>query len=194
VLSGFCSAYFLALFSNSQSIEKSLCLFISTLLFSVCLPIFTAFAIAHVYMSESELTVEQCNRALNLKWINWFTISAFTLLYLAVWFLTAFFPLWVMGLFTIASATCFFIFGIFISAVGCNLIAPLILFLIACTTAALQTVQCTALIAPYVFRQSDGTVLLIAMPRHQGNKRGDLRPEFFIMPPFKTAGRRFGAP
>jgi len=34
--------------------------------------------------------------------------------------------------------------------------------------------------------------LLIAMPR-QSNKRGDLRPEFFIMPPFKIAGPKFGA-
>lgn len=113
-LSGFCAAYFLSLFSSSQSIEQSLSLFISTLLFSVCLPIFTAFAIAHVYMAESNLTVEQCDRVLNLKWVTWFTISAFTLLYLAFWFLTAFFSLWVMGLFTTASVTCFFIFGIFI--------------------------------------------------------------------------------
>lgn len=37
-----------------------------------------------------------------------------------------------------------------------------------------------------------GVVVWNAMSRHQGNKRGDLRPEFFIMPPFKTAGRRFG--
>lgn len=27
----------------------------------------------------------------------------------------------------------------------------------------------------------------------QSNKRGDLRPEFFIMPPFKIAGPGFGA-
>ncbi len=26
-----------------------------------------------------------------------------------------------------------------------------------------------------------------------GNKRGELRPEFFIMPPFKIAGPRLGA-
>lgn len=30
------------------------------------------------------------------------------------------------------------------------------------------------------------------MPYHQNNKRGDLRPEFFIMPPFKTAGLMSG--
>ena len=113
-LSGFCAAYFLALFSGSQSIEQSPCLLISTLLFSVCLPIFTAFAIAHVYMSESDLTVEQCDRALNLKWVNWLTISAFSLLYFAVWFLTAFFSFWVVMAFTIASVTCFFIFVVFI--------------------------------------------------------------------------------
>ena len=115
-LSGFCAAYFLALFSGSQSIELSPCLLISTLLFSVCLPIFTAFSIAHVYMSESDLTVEQCDRALNLKWVNLVTISAFFLLYFAVWFLTAFFSFWVVIVFTIASVTCFFIFVFFIKS------------------------------------------------------------------------------
>ncbi|WP_068977879.1 hypothetical protein [Aeromonas sp. EERV15] len=38
------------------------------------------------------------------------------------------------------------------SAVGCNEIAPLIWRLVASQKAALQTVQCAALIAPYVFR------------------------------------------
>lgn len=52
--------------------------------------------------------------------------------------------------------------------------------------------RCAALIAPYVFRQFAGAVLLSAMPRHQGNKRGELRPEFFIMPPFQIAGPGFG--
>ncbi|HGY5297996.1 TPA: hypothetical protein ACNU26_003331, partial [Aeromonas salmonicida] len=74
-----------------------------------------------------------------------------------------------------------------------NEIAPLILRLIPCPKAAQQTAQCASLIAPYVFHQFDGAVLLNAMPRHQGNKRGDLRPEFSIMPPFKTAGLRSGA-
>jgi len=114
-LSGFCAAYFLALFSGSQSLEHSSCLFISTLLFSICLPIFTAFAVAHVYMSESDLSVEQCDRALNLKWVNLLTIGGFVLLFLAVLFLMGFFSLWVMGLFAIASVTCFVIFTIFIS-------------------------------------------------------------------------------
>ncbi|MGR5114258.1 hypothetical protein [Photobacterium damselae] len=113
-LSGFCAAYFLAFFSGSQSIEQSPYLLISTLLFSVCLPIFTAFAIAHVYMSESDLAVEQCDRALNLRWVKWLTIWAFSLLYFAVWFLAAFFSFWVVVAFTIASASCFFIFVFFI--------------------------------------------------------------------------------
>ncbi|ATP09938.1 uncharacterized protein Asalp_28170 [Aeromonas salmonicida subsp. pectinolytica 34mel] len=56
------------------------------------------------------------------------------------------------------------------------------MFLTPCTKAALQTVQCAALIAPYVFRQSAGAVLLSAMPRYQGNKRDDLRPDSFYVP------------
>lgn len=53
-------------------------------------------------------------------------------------------------------------------------------------------VQCAALIASYVsslIRWGGGA------ERHAssaGNKRGDLRPEFFIMPPFKTAGLMSG--
>ncbi|HHQ4552930.1 TPA: hypothetical protein ACSPZ7_001080 [Aeromonas veronii] len=58
--------------------------------------------------------------------------------------------------------------------------------------ATLKKVQCAALIAPYLFRQFAEVVWLSPEPR-QSNKRGDLRPEFFIMPPFKTAGCRFGA-
>lgn len=43
-------------------------------------------------------------------------------------------------------------------------------------------VQCAALIEPYVFRQSAGVVWLSAMPRYQGNKRGDLCPDYFNAP------------
>ncbi len=43
-------------------------------------------------------------------------------------------------------------------------------------------VQCAALIAPYVFRQSDVVVLLIAMLRNQSNKGGDLRPDSSHVP------------
>ncbi len=78
-------------------------------------------------------------------------------------------------------------------AIMCNKIAPLFLSLIPRTNSAQQTAQCAALIAPYVFRQFDGVAVLSAMTRHQGNKRNDLCPEFFIMPPFKTAGRWSGA-
>lgn len=112
-LSGFCAAYFLALFSCSQNIEQSLPLLISTLLFSACLPIFTAFALAHIIMSESDISVEQCDRALNLKWVPWLTSSAFFLLYLAVSSLTAFFSVWVCGVFIISSIILLFALRIF---------------------------------------------------------------------------------
>ncbi len=69
--------------------------------------------------------------------------------------------------------------------VNCTTYFGVLLF---CTKIALKMVQCAALIAPYGLRQSDGAVLLIAMPRHQGNNRGDLRPQFSIMPPFKLPG------
>jgi len=60
------------------------------------------------------------------------------------------------------------------------------LCLIPCAKAALKTVQCAALIAPYVFRQFDGGGGVERHASSAGNKRGDLRPEFFIMPSFKT--------
>ena len=66
------------------------------------------------------------------------------------------------------------------------------LCLIPCAKAALKTVQCAALIAPYVFRQFDGGGGVERHASSAGNKRGDLRPEFFIMPPFKTAGLMSG--
>ncbi len=54
--------------------------------------------------------------------------------------------------------------------------------------------RCNALrlLHPTSLRQFAGVVWLSAEPC-QSNKRGDLRPEFFIMPPFKIAGPGFGA-
>ncbi len=59
-------------------------------------------------------------------------------------------------------------------------------------TNALKTVQFAALIAPDV-SSSICWGGVVRHARHQSNKRGDLRPEFFIMPPFKIAGPGFGA-
>ncbi len=58
--------------------------------------------------------------------------------------------------------------------------------------AALKVVQCAALIAPYVFCQSAGTVLPSAIPRYQGNKGGD-RPPTLLMSPLYIAARLSGA-
>ncbi len=113
-LSGFCAAYFLALFSGSQGLGKFDYLFISTLLFSICLPIFTSFAIAHVYMSEAELSVEQCDKAINSKWVSILTIGSFVLLFGAVTFLIGFFSTWLMFSFFITSGACFGLFIVFI--------------------------------------------------------------------------------
>ncbi|AHX33029.1 hypothetical protein V428_13375 [Aeromonas hydrophila subsp. hydrophila AL09-71] len=53
------------------------------------------------------------------------------------------------------------------------------------------TVQCAALIVPYLLRQSDVVVLLIAMLRNQSNKGGDLPPTL-LMHPFYITARSFG--
>ena len=57
-----------------------------------------------------------------------------------------------------------------------------------------STVGCNALrlLHSMYLRQFAGVGRLSAEPC-QSNKRGDLRPEFFIMPPFKIAGPGFGA-
>ena len=75
------------------------------------------------------------------------------------------------------------------SAVGCNEIAPLLLFFLACQKAALQTVQCAALIAPYLFRQFVG----VGGERHTSPKqqKGRSAPRLF-MSPLYIAVRSFG--
>ncbi|GIC37350.1 hypothetical protein [Vibrio cholerae] len=113
-LSGFCAAYFLALFSGSSSIDDSICLFISTLLFSICFPVFTALAIAHVHITEIDLSVEQCEKVLGAKIVSTIVTLNFFILFFAVVFLMAFFSLWFMFLFVTTAIFCFVAFGVLI--------------------------------------------------------------------------------
>lgn len=113
-LSGFCAAYFLALFSGSSSIDDSTCLFISTLLFSICFLVFTAFTIGHVHISEIDLSVEQCEKVLGARIVSTIATLSFFLLFFAVAFLMAFFSLWFMFMFVITAIFCFVAFGVLI--------------------------------------------------------------------------------
>ncbi|OXX45797.1 hypothetical protein B9J93_10435 [Vibrio sp. V17_P4S1T151] len=113
-LSGFCAAYFLALFSSSNSIDESTCLFMSTLLFAACFPMFTAFAIAHVHIAEIDLSVEQCEKVLGSQLVSKMVRLSFFLLFFAVAFLMAFFSFWFMLLFIITAILCFVSFGVLI--------------------------------------------------------------------------------
>ncbi|WP_235210053.1 hypothetical protein, partial [Aeromonas media] len=61
-------------------------------------------------------------------------------------------------------------------------IAPLLLFLIACSIAARQTVQCAALIAPYVSSSIRWGGVTDRTPRNQSNRRGNLRPDSSDLP------------
>ncbi|HFQ5589737.1 TPA: hypothetical protein ACGUM0_004518, partial [Vibrio vulnificus] len=109
-LSGLCAAYFLALFSGGASLENSVFLQLATLCFSICLPVFTTFAFAHVYMYELDASVEVCDEALNQPWVNRITIGSFGCLVSAFIFLIGYFSITAMIGFIIVSALCVYCF------------------------------------------------------------------------------------
>lgn len=113
-LSGLCAAYFLALFSGSSSIDDSIFLQLSTLFFAICLPTFTTFAFAHVFMSELDASVEDCDEALKEDWVKRVTIGGFCCLVLAFTCLIGHFSVNAMLGFILVSVLCFYCFGEFV--------------------------------------------------------------------------------
>jgi hypothetical protein len=109
-LSGLCAAYFLALLSGGANLENSILLVLSTLCFSVCLPIFVTFAVSHVYMHDLDTPVEICDKALNEPWVNRVTIGGFGCLFSAFMFLIGHFSIAAMIGFIIVSALCIYCF------------------------------------------------------------------------------------
>ena len=109
-LSGLCATYFLALFSGGADLDSSVMLVLSTLCFSICLPIFTTFALAHVYMHDIDVPIELCNEALNEPWVNRITIGGFGCLVSAFIFLIGYFSTTAMIGFIIVSMLCVYCF------------------------------------------------------------------------------------
>ena len=114
-LSGLCAAYFLALFSGDASLESSVLLQLATLCFAICLPVFTTFAFAHVYMFELDASVEVCDEALNEPWVIRVTIGSFVCLLSAFIFLVGYFSINAMIGFLVVSALCVYCFIEFIA-------------------------------------------------------------------------------
>lgn len=114
-LSGLCAAYFLALFSVASSIEDSVFLQLSTLFFSICLPTFATFSFAHIFMSELNASVENCDEVLNEDWVTRITVGGFCCLMLAFTCLIGYFSVNAMLGFILVSVLCFYCFGEFVS-------------------------------------------------------------------------------
>ncbi|WP_238322127.1 hypothetical protein, partial [Vibrio mexicanus] len=112
-LSGLCAAYFLALFSAGQALSDSISLQIATILFAMCLPVFTTFSIAHIYMIEANLSTEVADKALNADWVGRVTIGAFICLLLAFCFLIAHFSIVALIGFVLVTTICFVCFAEF---------------------------------------------------------------------------------
>lgn len=105
-LSGLCAAYFLALFSGGDSLDSSVLLRLATLCFAICLPIFSTFAFAHVYMHELDAPVDMSDAALDEPWVTRMTIGSFACLLFAFIFLVGHFSINAMIGFIIVSGLC----------------------------------------------------------------------------------------
>ena len=114
-LSGLCAAYFLALFSSGTSLESSVLLQLTTLCFAICLPVFTTFAFAHVYIHELDVSVELCDEALKEPWVKQITIGSFGCLLWAFILLIGFFSITAMIGFLVVSALCVYCFIEFVA-------------------------------------------------------------------------------
>lgn len=81
-LTGFCSAYFLALFSFTG--KPTPWLECSTILFATALPMFAAFTLAHITLNEDKISAEVTEKLLEQVWIHDLTVAAGRIFILAM--------------------------------------------------------------------------------------------------------------
>ncbi|UTZ29886.1 hypothetical protein HB761_24835 (plasmid) [Vibrio campbellii] len=81
-LTGFCSAYFLALFSFTG--KPTPWLECSTILFATALPMFAAFTLAHITLIEDKASDEVTEKLLEQAWIHDLTVAAARIFTLAM--------------------------------------------------------------------------------------------------------------
>ncbi|MCG8522521.1 MAG: hypothetical protein MI744_09995 [Pseudomonadales bacterium] len=70
---GICLAFFLTILGTGQSIDASVSLFLSTMGFGVCFPVFTVFTLVHVMFLEERRPAAEVDEALSPKWIQLLT-------------------------------------------------------------------------------------------------------------------------
>lgn len=117
-LSGLCAAFFLALFSGSQNLDSSILLLLSTLCFAICFPLYTTFALTHVYIYELDAPIKKCDCVLNQPWVINITIISAVILIAGFTFLIGYFSLTVMCAFIAVICICFILFVKFILALS----------------------------------------------------------------------------
>ena len=79
-LAGICLAFFLALFGSGISLSKSPWIIGATICFSISLPLFTAFTIAHIILIESNFTptmYEPVLKSIRIKIITYIAVISF---------------------------------------------------------------------------------------------------------------------
>lgn len=96
-LTGICAGFFIALLGSDQCIHLSIPLFISAILFTIDLPILTAFTLAHIGLAEKGISEDVIVYALSRPWVLILTKIALGRLYFAFLFLFFYFSV-VLGI------------------------------------------------------------------------------------------------
>ena len=120
-LTGVCAAFFFALFSGQSSLDDSVLLQISTLLFAVCFPLFATFALVHVILIEANLSTDACEKTLNQPWINRITRYSFVMFVCAFGCLIGHFSLTALIGAIVVSVCCYYSFQNFVKQLNQNL-------------------------------------------------------------------------
>ena len=69
-LAGICLAFFLTLLGSGQPLNSSTPLFLSSVGFGVCLPIFSVFTLVHIMFVEEQRSSKEVQLALSAKWVK----------------------------------------------------------------------------------------------------------------------------
>lgn len=85
--SGICLAFFLTILGANQSIGSSMPLFLSSIGFGACLPIFTVFTLVHAMFLEERRHDKEMELALSAKWIQRLTQFSVLMFCLSITFM-----------------------------------------------------------------------------------------------------------
>lgn len=116
-LAGVCVVFFFTLLGNSESVENSIFLRLSSYCFAAALPVFTAFTLAHIVLIESNISPEKYLPALRSRRVTIITRITILVFSLAFIFLVAHFSIYFLLVTLVASAYALFELKVFFNKV-----------------------------------------------------------------------------